>query len=319
MTKARDFLGPYRLTRLIRLGSSCQVWEAIDDRDQKRYALKVLREDHRKNKTELAAMKHEFEVAQTLHHPRIIRVIEQRIEQGVPFIVLELFSELNCKQALRRGPEALAYLMQRIIDQAGEGVSYMHSKGWIHRDLKPDNFLVSREGDVKLIDFSIAIKKRGGLGKLFQKTNVQGTRSYMSPEQIRGQSVDERSDCYSFGCVLFELLAGRPPFTGDSPNDLLNKHLTAPIPSPITFSDNVSQEFADLVRQMLAKNPDHRPQTIWDFLKRFRATKLWRRPPRLPDANVFDDMPSVRNIMANLGGTDGNPGNNAGTGGGGKG
>jgi serine/threonine-protein kinase len=302
MTKARDFLGPYRLTRLIRLGSTCQVWEAIDERDQKRYALKVLREDFRKDKSELAAMKHEYEVAQTLHHPRIIRVVEHRVEQGVPFIVLELFSELNCKQALRRGPEALAFMLQRIIEQSAEAITYMHSKGWIHRDLKPDNFLVSREGDVKQIDFSIAIKKRTGLGKLFQRGTVQGTRSYMSPEQIRGKTVDERSDVYSYGCVLFELIAGRPPFTGDSPNDLLNKHLSAPIPSPATFSDNVSQEFADLVRQMLAKSPEHRPASVWDFLKKFRAIRLWKKPPRLPDSSVFDDIPSVRNIMANLGG-----------------
>jgi eukaryotic-like serine/threonine-protein kinase len=301
MTKAKDFLGPYRLTRLIRLGSTCQVWEAIDDRDQKRYALKVLREDFRKDKEQLAAMKHEFLVGSSLQHPRIIRVYDQRNEQGVPFLVLELFSELNCKQALRRGPEAIAYLFQRIVEQTSEALHYMHTKGWIHRDIKPDNLLVSREGDTKLIDFTISEKKKSGFGGFFKKAVVSGTRSYMSPEQIRGQALDERADVYSYGCVLFELLAGRPPFTGESPNDLLNKHVNAQIPSAVTFNENVSSEFAELIKVMLAKLPKDRPESMWDFIKRLRGTKIWKRPPRIPDTTVFDDIPSVANIMKNLG------------------
>ena len=89
---------------------------------------------------------------------------------------------------------------------------------------------------------------------------AQGTRSYMAPEQIRRKVCDERTDIYSFGCVLYELCTGKPPFTGDTPNDLLNKHLSASIPSPIVHNDNVSREFADLVKSMMAKRPDDRLQ-----------------------------------------------------------
>lgn len=296
MTKTRDFLGPYRLSRLIRAGSTCEVWEAVEENEQQRYALKVLRPRSREDKVEIAGLKHEYTVAQTLNNSsRIIKVHDFRVESGTPFLVMELFSELNMKQALRRGPDSLAFMLDKIVEQAAEGLYHMHTKGWIHRDIKPDNFLVSRDGETKLIDFQIAEKKRSGLGKLFHKPKVQGTRSYMSPEQIRGKSCDERADIYSFGCVLFEAVTGKPPFTGSSPNELLSKHLTANIPSPVVSNENVSSEFAALVRRMMAKEPDQRPASMWDFLKEFRATNVFRKRPRVPEISVFDDMPSYKN------------------------
>ncbi len=165
MTKSRDFLGPYRLTRLIRVGSTAEVWEAIDENTEERYALKVLKQSLATEKAEIALLKHEFNVAKDLHSPRIIKIIEYREESGRPMLVLELFSELNMKQALRRGPESLAFMLDQIIEQAAEGLYYMHTKNWIHLDIKPDNFLVSRDGTVKLIDFTIAQKKKTGLGQ----------------------------------------------------------------------------------------------------------------------------------------------------------
>lgn len=296
MSKSRDFLGPYRLARLIRGGSTAEVWEAIDENTQQRYALKILRQSYRDDKAEVAALKHEFTVAKDLASPRIIKVHEYRVENGRPFLVLELFSELNMKQALRRGPESLAFMLKKIIEQAAEGLYYLHTKDWIHRDVKPDNYLVSREGETKLIDFTIATKKQSGFGKIFHKKpkTVQGTRSYMAPEQIRGKVCDERTDVYAFGCVLFEACTGKPPYTGETPNDLLNKHLSASIPSPIAQNDNVTKEFAELVKRMMAKRPEDRPPSMWDFLKEFRSLEIFRKRPRKPEVTVFDDMPGIK-------------------------
>ena len=296
MTKARDFLGPYRLARLIRVGSTCQVWEAVNDQTQQRYALKVLRGDSRKDKAAAALLKFEYDVAATMSgNSRIINVHEYRVEAGnTAFLVMELFSELNLKQALRRGPDQIGYLLDKIIEHAAEGLFFMHTKGWIHRDIKPDNFLVGRDGETKLIDFTIAEKKAKGLGKLFYKSKVQGTRSYMSPEQIRGQVLDERADVYSFGCTLFEAVTGKLPYTGSTPNDLLNKHLHAPIPSAVAINENVTSEFAEMVKKMMGKRPEDRPDSIWDFLKAFKVTKVFRKPPRIPDVTVFDDIPSFK-------------------------
>ena len=296
MTKTREILGPYRLARLIRVGSTAEVWEAIDENHQsKRLALKILKQSISGDKAEVALLKHEYNVAKDMSSPRVVKIMEYREENGRPMLVMELFSELNMKQALRRGPESLAYMLDKIIEQAAEGLYYMHTKDWIHLDIKPDNFLVSREGQVKLIDFTIAQRKKKGLGKLFHSAKVaKGTRSYMAPEQIRRKVCDERTDVYAFGCVLYELVTGKPPYTGDSPNDLLNKHLTASIPSPIVHNDNVSKDFADLVRKMMSKKPESRPVSMWEFLKAIRSIEIFKKRPRKPKVSVFDNMVSVK-------------------------
>ena len=304
MSKTRDFLGPHRLARLIRSGSTCDVWEAIHENNNKRFALKMLKRQFRNDKAEIASLKHEFNVAKDLASPRIIKVIEMRNDSGVPYLVLELFSELNMKQALRRGPDSLAFMLDDIVEQAAEGLYYMHTKNWIHLDIKPDNFLVSREGVTKLIDFTIAEKKKTGLSKLLHSAKVaKGTRSYMAPEQIRRKVCDERTDIYAFGCVLYELCTGKPPYTGDTPNDLLNRHLTASIPSPIVYNDNVTKDFANLVKSMMAKRPEDRLQipgqkeikpSMWEFLKYFRSIQIFNKRPRKPEISVFDHMPGIR-------------------------
>ena len=295
MTKSRDFLGPYRLARLIRVGSTAEVWEAIEENTQERFALKVLKHSLASDKAETALLKHEFNAAKDLQSPRVVKVVEYREDGGRPFLVLELFSELNMKQALRRGPESLAFMLDKIVEQAAEGLYYMHTKNWIHLDIKPDNFLVSRNGEVKLIDFTIAQRKKKGLGKLFHSVKVaKGTRSYMAPEQIRRKVCDERTDIYAFGCVLYELCTGKPPYTGDTPNDLLSKHLSASIPSPIVHNDNVTREYADLVKGMMSKSPDSRPPSMWEFLKTFRSTEIFKKRPRKPQISVFDNMPGIK-------------------------
>lgn len=296
MTKVRDQLGPYRLARLIRAGSHCHIWESVKEGDTKKYVLKILRAEKRADKAEVARLKHEAEVAIPLSSPRLIKVHELCEEKGCPFLVMESFSEVNLKLALRKGHEGVGYLVPRIVEQAAEALYFLHGKGWIHCDVKPDNFLVSREGDIKLIDFSIAEKKKTGLSKLFSgsKKTAQGTRSYMSPEQIKCETLDERTDVYSFGCVLFELLTGKPPYTGYNPDDLLSKHISGAIPSPLAANPGVSPDFADLIKRMMGKTKNQRPATMWEVLKEFRSIKPYKTPPRKPEFDVFADLPTVK-------------------------
>src|SRR6185436_164659 len=117
----------------------------------------------------------------------------------------------------------------------------------------------------------------------FGKKSVQGTRSYMSPEQIRNQNLDQRADIYSYGCTLFELITGKPPFTGTNADELLNKHLTGPIPSAQVGNDNVTPEFAALIRKMMSKRREDRPNTLYDFLKDFRAMRAFKVVPKPPE------------------------------------
>ncbi len=292
MSKARDFLGKFRLARQIRMGSVCQVWEAIEEASQDHFALKVLRPEQRKNKEELGFIKWEYEVASKLKHKNIIRILDFVTDADTPFLVLELFSELNVKMAMRRGPDSIAYLIEKIFLQSAEALYFMHTKGFIHCDVKPDNILVNRDGDVRLIDFTISQKKKTGISKIFSlKAKPRGTRSYMSPEQIRGQVLDERADIYSLGCMFYEMLTGKLPFTASSPNELLSKHLSSPIPSALVHNDNVTSEFNSVIKTMMAKEPKDRQSSMWDVCKAVQGVKIFIRPPRIPEVTIFDDLP----------------------------
>lgn len=284
MASTRDYLGKYRLIRMIRAGATCQVWEAVDDVVHRRVALKALQPEVRRDKDEIAFLRHEFEVGKGLKHPHVIEVYDFHMEREVPFLVLELSKARNLKLMMQeRGVEALAHMARKILEQASEGLYYFHSQGWVHRDIKPDNFLVSDEGDVKLIDFALAQRRPTGLSKLFGgRSKVQGTRSYMAPEQIRGKAVDWQADIYSFGCLVFEFLSGRMPFTGVSPEDLLKKHLFTPPPPLTAANQNVTQEFSDIVSRMMDKKQEGRPKSMEEFLTALRSLRMFKRQPKPP-------------------------------------
>ncbi len=297
MTRARDFLGPYRLSRLIRVGSTTAVWEAVKSDDPVKYAVKVLREDLRTNKTEIAALKHEFEVGQKLKHPNVIRIYEFNTEGSVPYLVLELFECPNLKLLLRQGVVTLAYMVPRIVEQAAEALYYLHEEGWIHRDVKPDNLLVNEEAQVKLIDFAISERRKSGMSALFSfGGKIQGTRSYMSPEQIRGKNLDARADIYSFGCMLFELVTGKLPFTGSTADELLSKHISAPIPTVQALNENITPEFGALIRKSMAKRKEERPVSMWEFLKEFRAMRVYKIMPKTPEGKIVLPRESVASV-----------------------
>jgi len=276
VVSGRDFLGPYRLIRLVRAGQQTQVWETVKDGETERIAMKLLVRDQIKNKEEIAQLKHEAMVGVPLQHPNIIDIYEFNFEYELPFVAMELFNARNLKQDLREQSDRIAHLVPDIIKQAAEALGYLHLKGWVHCDVKPDNFLVKDDGTLKLIDFSIAQKAKKGLGGLFGGRKIQGTRSYMSPEQIRGRAMDPRSDIYSFGCVMFELLAGRPPYTAVNPNELLTKHLKAAIPSLATMNEAVTPEFTALVQKMMSKERDQRHPDMNTFLKEFHSIRVYR-------------------------------------------
>jgi len=271
-------MGSYRLVRQLRTSQTCLIWEAVNDTDHVRRVLKVLRSQYYKDRDQISQMRNEFQVGRDLDHPRVIHIYDfQTDRSGAPYLALEYFTPQNLTQAIRESDDNMAQYMEKIITQAAEGLGYLHSQGFVHRDVKPDNFLVNEEGDVKLIDFSIATKQKRGLGKLLSgRGKIQGTRSYMSPEQIRGASPDPRADIYSFGCMVYEIVGGKTPFTGTSANELLNKQLKSTAPSLAAVNEQVTQEFAALVSRLLQKEPDARPATMEEFLTDFRDIKVFR-------------------------------------------
>jgi serine/threonine protein kinase len=248
VAQGRDFIGPFQLLRLIRSGQTTQVWEVMKEGQEERIALKVLHKEFAKDKDEIEQLKHEVMVAKKLDHPNVIKVFDFYDKIGRPLIAMELFNGRNIKLVLRDTP-----------------------------DIKPDNFLLDDQVNVKLIDFSIAQKQAKGFA-LFQKKpkSLRGTRSYMAPEQIRRKPANILMDIYSFGCVLFELVARRPPFSAPNPDELLSKHLNAAPPFLQAANNRASTEFSNLIIKMMSKDPKQRPASIEDFLLDFGKIPVFK-------------------------------------------
>lgn len=284
MSIGRDFIGPFQLLRLIRSGTTTQVWEALRTGEKERIGLKVLMKDYRKDKYEIGQLKHEANVASKLDHENVIKIFGYHDEQGYPLVAMQLFNAKNMKIAMREQRDLMMPNISIIIRKCALGLQHLHDKGWIHCDIKPDNFLTDEHCNLKVIDFSIAVKeKKGGLGGLFggRPKAIRGTRSYMAPEQIRRKHPTPASDVYGLGCVIFELLSSRTPYTGNSPDALLEKHLSAPIPSLEACSD-ATKEFACLVKKMLAKDPAKRIKSMNEFLHEYKSIQMFR-PGKRPE------------------------------------
>ena len=284
MVIGRDFIGPFQLLRMIRSGTTTQVWEGLRTGEKQRIALKILLRDYRQDKNEIQQLKHEALVGEELKHPNVIRIFGYHEDQGNPLLAMELSTAKNLKQVLREQPELINARIGPVIRDCANGLKHLHSKGWVHCDVKPDNFLADEEAKIKLIDFSIAMKtqkRKKGLGKLFAKKPKQaaGTRSYMAPEQIRREALDIRCDIYGLGCVIFELVGKKVPFAGNSPDDLLNRHLHQNPPSLESCSD-ASKEFAEMIKKMMAKDPEKRYQDMGHFLSDLAKTEIYKAGKR---------------------------------------
>ena len=278
MAKLPDQLGPLKLTTQLGVGRYCQIWEAVDTGSQARVAIKVVVPEKARDAEQRKLLEHELQVAKSLSHPTVIAIDRLSDAGGLPHLVMELFPHPNLKKQIAGGVDALAGRLQRLVTEAALALDHLHSRGWVHCDVKPDNILAAPDGQVKLIDLAIAKRKPGLLGGLFGSSGpVQGSPSYMSPEQIRGQTLDPRADIYSLGCVLFELLAGKPPFASPNANDLLNKHVSAPPPAIESLNPNATTSVSKLIRQMLAKKPAERPASMQDVLMQLRSIRLLER------------------------------------------
>lgn len=282
-TGGKEFVGPYRLFHLIRAGAMYEIWAVRPIGKNEAYAMKWLPPGPKHTRQAAAELKHEYMVGKSLEHRSIIKTLDFGTGKDGTWLLMELFKSPNLKIQIHEGVERLHWRMEEILGEAALSIEHMHKMGWTHRDIKPDNFLISDSNEVRLIDFTLARKIKKGMSLLFgSKAPVQGTYSYMAPEQIRGKEVDERADIYSFGCMVYELMCGKLPYTGTSSADLLNKHLKGR-PQPLNMVQrNVQPEFANLVHRMLEKDPKDRPETLMEFYRELKAGRCFRIKPSKP-------------------------------------
>jgi serine/threonine protein kinase len=281
----QQFVGSYRMYHLIRAGAVYEIWAVRPVSETTAYAMKWLPPGSKYSRTTVAELRHEYHVGSSLDHPNVIKTYGFGNTSNGAYMLLELFKVPNLKQQIISGGyKKLQHRAKAVLAAAAAGLAHLHDRGWVHRDIKPDNFLVRDDDVVKLIDFNLTRKPAGALSKLFGgKTKVvQGTHSYMSPEQIRGQPLDARADIYSFGCTVHEFFTGKPPFTAGSPNELLQRHLSSK-PQPLTvFDKNITPEFAAYVQRMMAKDPQQRPASMKEVMMEIKTQKIFYNPPQPP-------------------------------------
>lgn len=286
---ADDKIGAYRIVRTLQLGQNSAIFEVSQEGSGKHFALKELLPTRAQDPVERRLFVFEAKFTLDLRHPNIIRVHEFVNTKSAPYFVMDLFPGITLRLVIGKpGEHALPKGKPRLVmRQTAEALAYLHEKGWAHRDVKPENILVNRSGEVRLIDFALTKKIPTGLGKLLsRKPPREGTYSYLSPDVIRRMPPSAQADIYSFGVTCYELATGRQPFRANTPIELLQKHMNErPIP-PIAYNKNVNQTFSDLVMSMLEKIPAKRLQNLREFSSALSRMKVFQDDPD-PNADIL--------------------------------
>jgi eukaryotic-like serine/threonine-protein kinase len=265
MDQPRLVGGRYELGGVLGRGGMAEVHMGRDVRLGRNVAVKTLRADLASDPTFQARFRREAQSAASLNHPAIVAVYDtgEDLLNGtpLPYIVMEYVEGTTLRELLQSGRRLLPERALEIVAGVLQALEYSHRNGIIHRDIKPGNVMLTRSGHVKVMDFGIA-RAVADMGATMTATAaVIGTAQYLSPEQAKGEHVDARSDIYSTGCLLYELLVGRPPFVGDSPVSVAYQHVREdPLP-PSQFDPDVPPEIDAIVLKALAKNPENRYQS----------------------------------------------------------
>jgi eukaryotic-like serine/threonine-protein kinase len=254
-TQGTLFAGRYRLGRKLGSGGMADVWLAEDQELGRRVAVKILHERYASDEQFVERFRREATNAAGLSHPNIVSIFDRGEAEGSYFIVMEYVEGRTLKElVVTRGPcpipVAISYVRQVLA-----ALRYAHRNGIIHRDIKPHNVIVDHEGRVKVADFGIA---RAGASQITEAGSIIGTAQYLSPEQARGAPVEESSDLYSTGVVLFELLTGAVPFTGETPVEIAMKHISHPPEPPSSIRPEIPHDLDLVVLRALAKEPADR-------------------------------------------------------------
>ena len=259
----------YDVGQVIGRGGMAEVYEGTDRRLNRRVAIKVLRPDLARDPMFQERFRREAQSAAGLNHPNIVAIYdtgEDLIGDGssqvsVPYIVMEFVDGVTLRHMLNNGPRILPERALEVIAGVLAALDYAHRHGIVHRDIKPANIMINTNGDAKVMDFGIARAMSDAATSVTATSAVMGTAQYLSPEQARGELVDARSDIYSSGCVLYELLTGVTPFNGDSPVAIAYQHVNEPPKPPSSLDHSIPSSLDSITLGALAKSPSNRYQT----------------------------------------------------------
>jgi serine/threonine-protein kinase len=307
MTTPQHLSDRYELGDILGFGGMSEVHLARDVRLHRDVAVKVLRADLARDPSFYLRFRREAQNAASLNHSSIVAVYDtgeaETPEGPLPYIVMEYVEGVTLRDIVHNdGPMEPRQAVEVIAD-ACEALNFSHTNGIIHRDVKPANIMISKAGAVKVMDFGIARALADTGNRLTRTSAVIGTAQYLSPEQASGESVDARSDVYSLGCVLYEMLTGKPPFVGDSPVSVAYQHVRKDPVRPSKRNDAISSELDAVVLKALAKNPENRYQSAADMrtdLIRVHSGETPDAPKLFTDAersNLLSTAPSRRGAL----------------------
>ncbi|MGW0629890.1 Stk1 family PASTA domain-containing Ser/Thr kinase [Streptomyces sp. NPDC002758] len=265
MEEPRRLGGRYELGQVLGRGGMAEVYLAHDTRLGRTVAVKTLRVDLARDPSFQARFRREAQSAASLNHPAIVAVYDTGEDYidgvSIPYIVMEYVDGSTLRELLHSGRKLLPERAMEMTIGILQGLEYAHRNGIVHRDIKPANVMLTRNGQVKVMDFGIA-RAMGDSGMTMTQTAaVIGTAQYLSPEQAKGEQVDARSDLYSTGCLLYELLTVRPPFVGDSPVAVAYQHVREEPQPPSVFDPEITPEMDAIVLKALVKDPNYRYQS----------------------------------------------------------
>src|SRR5579859_2191336 len=260
-------LGQYEIVALLGEGGMATVYRAhqlMAGRVARDVAIKVIEARLARTTEFIARFEREAQTLVSLSHPHILKVFEYGQQNDMLYLVMELLSGGSLAERIRQGALPVETVL-RIADQIGQALDYAHGKGIVHRDLKPQNVLLDEVGNAFLTDFGI-VKLLNDTSALTSSNVSIGTPAYMSPEQWTGAAVDARSDLYSFGIMLFEMLSGRAPFTGETPYRVMYQHTNEPPPPIRTLRSDIAPAVEAVLSKSLAKDPAQRYQSAGALL-----------------------------------------------------
>ncbi|MBA3490247.1 MAG: Stk1 family PASTA domain-containing Ser/Thr kinase, partial [Longispora sp.] len=270
MTAQRLLGGRYQVGELLGYGGMAEVHRGRDLRLGRDVAIKMLRTDLARDAMFQARFRREAQNAASLNHPAIVAVYDTGEERGandesLPYIVMEFVNGRTLKELLNAEGRLQPRRAMEIVADICAALEFSHRHQIIHRDIKPGNVMLTQAGQVKVMDFGIARALSGNTSTMTQTSAVIGTAQYLSPEQARGEAVDARSDVYATGCVLYELLTGQPPFTGDNPVSVAYQHVREAPRAPSESARDVGEDVDAIVLKALAKNAANRYQSAGEM------------------------------------------------------
>lgn len=291
MEEPRRLGGRYELGSVLGRGGMAEVYLAHDTRLGRTVAVKTLRADLARDPSFQARFRREAQSAASLNHPAIVAVYDTGEDYvdgvSIPYIVMEYVDGSTLRELLHSGRKLLPERTLEMTIGILQALEYSHRNNIVHRDIKPANVMLTRTGQVKVMDFGIA-RAMGDAGMTMTQTSaVIGTAQYLSPEQAKGEQVDARSDLYSTGCLLYELLTVRPPFIGDSPVAVAYQHVREEPQPPSNFDHEITPEMDAIVLKALVKDPDYRYQSADEMRADIEACLDGRRQRKSSTSTVL--------------------------------